>query len=307
VVQNKGSYFFSGSLALVLHGLMAGLLSWSSSTTWDAAATSSAVPAIEATVAATPAHSTLAAITISDQALQAEMARLTQQQLAKEQEAAATKKALQAEKEQWVKARQAEEQRVKALTQKHQAMQAKQAKEAAASAARLKAEQAQVARLQQQAEQLKQQEMAAQKQQAEEKKRQAEENKRQAEEKKRQEQRLAEQAALARQQQAREAQAKAQAEAARASEVIKGQIEQHWRKPLEMHALQGRKCHIAVSLAKNGEVKAVKVVKSSGNVEFDRSTVMAVQKASPLSLPQDPKLREEFQEFSFTFSEPEMV
>ena len=56
-----------------------------------------------------------------------------------------------------------------------------------------------------------------------------------------------------------------------------------------------------VRLIPGGEVLEAKIVRSSGDAVFDRSVENAVQKASPLPLPENPELLEQFREIEFIF------
>ena len=49
-----------------------------------------------------------------------------------------------------------------------------------------------------------------------------------------------------------------------------------------------------ISLADDGKVLNVFVVKGSGNTVFDRQAVLAVEKSSPLPLPDDKSIRKQF-------------
>jgi len=84
------------------------------------------------------------------------------------------------------------------------------------------------------------------------------------------------------------------------SVIIKHKINQNWRQPLGLD-LQGFKCKLSVRLSKNGDVLSATVVSSSGNLEFDRSSELAVRKSSPLPLPEQKGARAEFMKFTFTF------
>ena len=54
-----------------------------------------------------------------------------------------------------------------------------------------------------------------------------------------------------------------------------------------------------------GDVVDAKVIRSSGNAVFDRQAEIAVRKASPLSVPDDPRLFQQLREIQFVF-EPEV-
>jgi colicin import membrane protein len=49
-------------------------------------------------------------------------------------------------------------------------------------------------------------------------------------------------------------------------------------------------------------VESVKVSQSSGNAAFDRQAMAAVQKASPLPIPDDPSIAKDFAEITLPFS-----
>lgn len=82
--------------------------------------------------------------------------------------------------------------------------------------------------------------------------------------------------------------------------IIQHKINQNWRQPLGMD-LRNIKCELSVRLSESGDVLDARVVKSSGNLEFDRSSELAVKKASPLPLPEQAGAREKFMKFTFTF------
>lgn len=82
--------------------------------------------------------------------------------------------------------------------------------------------------------------------------------------------------------------------------LIKNKINRNWRQPLGFD-FSGMTCEISVKLLPTGEVLDAIVIKSSGNVEFDRSTELAIRKASPLPMPTDQELVKEFRQFTFTF------
>lgn len=59
-------------------------------------------------------------------------------------------------------------------------------------------------------------------------------------------------------------------------------------------------CQLLIKLDASGNVLNVEVLQSSGNEILDQSAVMAVLKASPLPLPQNPLLLEQFRELQLT-------
>ncbi|MBL1319974.1 MAG: cell envelope integrity protein TolA [Methylophaga sp.] len=81
--------------------------------------------------------------------------------------------------------------------------------------------------------------------------------------------------------------------------IIRQRVKRYWIKPTS--AEQGLQCTLQVSLFPGGDVKQVKVVKSSGNALFDHSAETAVYKAGPLPVPTDPKAAAKFKQFSFNF------
>jgi colicin import membrane protein len=89
-------------------------------------------------------------------------------------------------------------------------------------------------------------------------------------------------------------------ESQRVVTAIRRKIERNWIKPKS--GSKGLRCTIQVELAEGGEVTLAKVVRSSGNVKFDRSVLAAVRKASPLPVPVDARLFEQFRSIEFMFS-----
>lgn len=87
--------------------------------------------------------------------------------------------------------------------------------------------------------------------------------------------------------------------------VIKRKVQENWRQPMGFE-IKGLKCKLAIKLTPTGEVLSVKVIQSSGNLEYDRSAELAVRKASPLPMPEKAALAKEFREFDFGFT-PEGV
>ena len=63
----------------------------------------------------------------------------------------------------------------------------------------------------------------------------------------------------------------------------------------------GLKCTLLVRMIPGGQVIDAKVVKSSGDPSFDRQAELAVRKASPLPVPDEPRLFEQIREINFEF------
>ena len=80
---------------------------------------------------------------------------------------------------------------------------------------------------------------------------------------------------------------------------IGAKVRQNWNKP--PGSMAGLETVISVKVQRTGEGRAVKVVKSSGNVYFDQSAENAVYKASPLPFPDEPRYYEFIKEFNFKF------
>ena len=112
------------------------------------------------------------------------------------------------------------------------------------------------------------------------------------------------------------AQAKAEADAAEATKnklaaqasesnqaklAIQKKVEHSWIRPATVN--EGLKCTIKVKLMSDGTVISAEVISSSGDEIFDRSAENAVQKASPLPVPNDKELfTQEFRSFQFLFN-----
>jgi TonB family protein len=68
----------------------------------------------------------------------------------------------------------------------------------------------------------------------------------------------------------------------------------------------GLKCTLLVRMIPGGEVVDARVVKSSGNSTFDRQAELAVRKASPLPVPDDPRLFQQMKDIQFEFDPSEL-
>ncbi|HEB54985.1 MAG TPA: cell envelope integrity protein TolA [Gammaproteobacteria bacterium] len=81
---------------------------------------------------------------------------------------------------------------------------------------------------------------------------------------------------------------------------IKNAVTRHWTLPAQ--EVKGLRCEVKVRIIPNGEVIDVQIIKSSGNLAFDRSVETAVYRAAPLPVPSiDSGLFDEFREVIFSF------
>jgi colicin import membrane protein len=291
---NKMSFF----IALGLHGLLAILLLVSLEKTVF----------IPAEPSPNPHKEIISATVVNQSAIKQEVARLAAKEKAKERAKEAKLKA-QREQEQALALKERE------LKQKHEEeeallMELKQTKEA------LKKE-AQVQKLAAAKEQKEQKEALKKLKQEKEtlaaKKKEETELKAKAKAKqKEKEKELEEALALETKQRAQEKESKEAQEQQASGERVKqdlinrhamlmrNKIHQYWRQPIGLD-FTGFSCKIEVRLLPTGEVVDAAVIESSGSVEFDRSTELAIRKASPLPMPQEPDVAKEFHQFTFTF------
>ncbi len=122
-----------------------------------------------------------------------------------------------------------------------------------------------------------------------------------AEKKRKQEAARQQEAEKALQAQLAEEQAQARAEHALSEYIpyIQNKIQRSWLRPAG--SPPGLTCLIQVKLIPGGEVVSAKVIRSSGDLLFDKSVETAVLKASPLPLPSDPGMFKYFREINFNF------
>ena len=91
-----------------------------------------------------------------------------------------------------------------------------------------------------------------------------------------------------------------QSEVSKYEGMIKSQITRNWIFPASYQ--KGMKCKVLVRLIPSGDVVGVHIIQSSGNASFDRSVEMAVNKASPLPVPQSSTgLFDHFREVELVF------
>jgi colicin import membrane protein len=82
-------------------------------------------------------------------------------------------------------------------------------------------------------------------------------------------------------------------------QLIKAKVENYWIRP--EHFATGASCVMQVQLLPGGQVHRAYIVRSSGQPNFDQTAILAVQKASPLPIPQT--VFESFKTFNFQFSQ----
>ncbi|MCU7834915.1 MAG: cell envelope integrity protein TolA [gamma proteobacterium symbiont of Taylorina sp.] len=135
----------------------------------------------------------------------------------------------------------------------------------------------------------------AEKKAAQDKKRQEAEQKRLAEEDKKR------QAELKRQQERDRAEWKRKSKGIinRHAALIQRKIEQNWRQPLDVTS--NLKCRINIILQPTGKVVSVRILDGSGSQAFDRSVETAVRKASPLPVPENREIFEQFRNLTLSF------
>ena len=84
---------------------------------------------------------------------------------------------------------------------------------------------------------------------------------------------------------------------------IRSAIEASWRRPGA--SLRGLKVVIEIRVGRNGEVQNARIVESSGDTRFDESAELAVKKASPLPIPNEPEYYDHIKEFRIEFNPDE--
>lgn len=81
--------------------------------------------------------------------------------------------------------------------------------------------------------------------------------------------------------------------------AIQQKVDRNWLRP--PGTPQSLSCEVRVRLGANGSVLLVSIIKSSGDVGFDRSVESAVSKADPLPMPSSPRLVSQFRDIRFVF------
>lgn len=288
--ENPWSFLFAILVHLILLGLLFFGLDWSST--------------IKPTASSKPAP--VQAVVIDAKKLDAEVARKKKQtedkkKAVEKKRAKEERKVLEAER-----ARKQEQKRLADLKKK-KALQAKQKKLAEQKKREAAAAQKKKAAL----EKKKKIEAEKERKLAQEKKRAEEERRKKAEiEKKRKaevkRQRKEAEAELQDQLLAEQARLTAQRQSAMQRIIseyvlyIQEKVQRNWARPLDSH--DGLSCTVEVRLLPSGDVIDANVVRGSGNPAFDRSVQAAVFKASPLPVPSDPEVMEQFRSLRFEFT-----
>jgi len=253
-----------------------------------------------------PAENIVNAVTVDSDQVQAELDRLKQQEEAKRQAEQQRQQKLKEQADAAERKRRAEEQRLTELRQKQkEEQQQRQAEQQRLAELKKKQEEAERKRQAEEEKQRKAEEArkraeeARQKAEAEQKR--MEEEKRKAEaERKRKEAEEAMQKQLAEEQKARDA-----AQARQDMQVVYQygeRIKQAIRQEFNTVGLpQGLSCVFVIRMIPGGEVVESHIEKSSGNAVFDRRAEIALQKAAPLPVPDNPRIFEKMREIRLTF------
>lgn len=248
------------------------------------------------------------AVAIDASELQQEMARLESIDKQKQEQEKAQQQKLAQQKAALEQARKKEEQRLAALKLEQEKLKQQQAQKEKErlenerlAKEKLEKEKSAIEKLRQEKEKLEQE-----KQKIELAKRKAEEEKRKVEaERLKAEAEKQKQLAAKRLEDERQAKLAAdrltQERQNRHASLIADKVNQNWRQPIGIE-LSGLQCVLRVRVSETGEVLEASVVQSSGNLEFDRSSELAVRKSSPLPLPSDPNLINKFRDFNFNFN-----
>jgi len=245
-----------------------------------------------------PVTPVVQAMVVDQAALDREVKKLkaAEDKKRKQKEAAEKKKKAEAKRKADEKKRKAEAKRKAAEKKKQEAAKKKRlAEEKKKKAAAEKQRKAEEAKKKAAAEMKRKAEEAA-KQAAVEKKRQAEEAERKkAEAEKKKVEAAARHLELEAQYQAEQDLTEKQLIMA----AIQQKVDRNWLRP--PGTSQNLSCEVRVRLGANGSVLLVSIIKSSGDVGFDRSVESAVNKADPLPMPTSPRLVSQFRDIRFVF------
>jgi colicin import membrane protein len=253
-------------------------------------------PSTRPTTASKPAP--VQAVVVDAAKLDAEVQRQKAQKEKKEREAQEKLKRIEREAQAAESKRKQEEQRAAELKRQHDLQARKQAEEKRKEelAAKQKAE-AEKKRKEEEARKAAE----AEKKRQEEAKRKAEAEKKRKEEEARKAAEAEMQARLAAEQERLATQRRSAMQRMIDEYVlyIQEKVQRSWIRPPSSGS--GLSCTVEVRLIPSGEVIDAQIVRSSGNPAFDRSVEAAVFKASPLPVPPDPDVMEQFRSLRFEF------
>lgn len=238
------------------------------------------------------------AVAVDQREVEAEIARIREREEQARREQAERERKLRDELEQAKQAREAEERRLAKVKQEREAIaRRKREEEQRLKEAELKRKRDEQARLEAEA-QHKRKEEEARKQAEAEKRKQAEEQ-RKREEALRQQELLDAIAAEERETARVQQDARDQDLIDRYIRQIRQKIENAFINPVPQSKLS---CVIRIRMIPGGEVVSASIEQSSGNPAFDRQAAVAVEKASPLPVPDDPRLFNKFRELPIFFN-----
>lgn len=100
-------------------------------------------------------------------------------------------------------------------------------------------------------------------------------------------------------------QRRVQSALARYIPIIRQKVSRNWNHPATIR--NDIEAHVTVRLSQSGEVISARIVKSSGNPVFDRSVENAVLKASPLPIPRERGVNEQFRTLRLKFKPEDMI
>jgi colicin import membrane protein len=260
------------------------------------------------------------AVVVDAAKLDAEVQRQKRLEESKQREAQEKLKQLEEKAKAAEQKRQQEEKRAAELKREREA-EARQQEQARKKAAAEKQRKAELAAKQKAEAEKKRKEEARLKAEAEKKRKEEAERKAEAEKKRKEEARLKAEAEKKRQQEEasrkaaeQEMQARLAAEQERLATqrrsamqrmideyvlYIQEKVQRSWIRPPSSGSELW--CTVEVRLIPSGEVIDAQIVRGSGNAAFDRSVEVAVFKASPLPVPPDPEVMEQFRSLRFEF------
>lgn len=160
---------------------------------------------------------------------------------------------------------------------------------------------------QEEAERKRQEEAERKRREEEERKRKAEEERKRREAEEQRQRELAAERERQLQEQLERERLQRRVDSARSQYIpmIRQKVSRNWNPTGS--AMNNIEAHVTVRLSQAGEVISARIIKSSGNQVFDRSVENAVYKASPLPIPQERGVNEEFRTLLLKFKPEDMI